>query len=72
LTTRKFGFIIKDKNGGFKMKCDGSCSKHSEKVVPVIVYGHGAPRDEPWSFNYCEVAISEDRKNNWIVEEVVK
>jgi hypothetical protein len=44
--------------------CDGACEIHIGEVIPVIIYGHG------WDgikFNYCQVAIEEDKRRGFVV-----
>ena len=55
-------------------QCDGSCEDysngHSGPVRRVHVWGHGASKEDPWEFYYCDIAIAEDRKRGFTVEEV--
>lgn len=52
------------------MKCQGECSKENlceGEVKEVFVSGNGFHK--PFNFTYCEVAIKEDERRGFLVEE---
>lgn len=49
------------------LKCDGGCAVHIGDVVPVLVYEPPMEQNPIWSFNYCEEAISEDKRRGLTV-----
>ncbi len=49
-----------------EIKCDGGCEIHEGEVKNVTVYGDFCPQG--MTFNYCEVAIAEDKDRGFLVE----
>jgi len=47
-------------------KCEGGCEIHKGEVKNVTVYGDFCP--DGMTFNYCEVAIEEDKERGFLVE----
>ena len=54
------------KNKAMENKCDGGCEIHEGEVKNVTVYGDFCPQG--MTFNYCEVAIAEDKDRGFLVE----